>query len=227
MKKNTFILFITLLLATFSAFAQEKTTNITVGGNPIKFPAPTAQFKEVGEEQRSLFNAFVPESNKLLCVFLDTSDYNRLSSGNTEGIVMEKYMLIEVNSQVESTNLGLDDFADVKKGVASSLKTDMNEIIEDANKILKLKLEDNADVEIGKPNYLGCIYETKESYGLLMSFNIKSETKTVKKLCSLNFLRLNNRLIYIYVYCNFDDITKVKWLKNISESWAKEILKAN
>ena len=226
--KKTFTLIITIfILCTNSAFNQNSNTVVTMGGVNITIPSANNTYKEVGESQRELFNSFVPETNSLLCVFLDTNDYSYLLKGANENVVMETYMLVEFGKQVESMDCSAKDFLEVKDGVVSTLKNDLDAIKAEANKILNEQKENIGDVEVGTPKTLGKIYEINDAFGSLMSIDYKTDTKVKKMLCSVNFLRLKNRLVYIYIYSKFNNIDNVKYINEISKSWAKLLLEQN
>jgi len=227
MKKIVFVIFMVVVLGVFHVSAQDNTTVIDIGGVKINIPTPNAGFKEVGINQHDLFNTFIPDFNKLLCVYTDTSDYTHLLNGENDNVKLNNYMFIEVSKKFINHDITTEDFNDLKKEVVGLLKKDLSDIIESANEVLQERKDEVGDVNINEPKALGCIYDIKNAYGSLMSINAKTETTKAKLICSLNFIRIKKRLIYIYVYCNFDNINKINWIKDFSESWAKAILDAN
>jgi len=227
MKKLSFIILTFLIFNTFIASSQNIVTISNVSGKAIKFTVPNSEYREVGDAQRYQFASYLPPSNSMLCVFLDTFDIRKLANRENESIKMDKYMLIEINKNLIDSDCSDSNFILVKSDVIESLKNDMTKLMEDANIILKETIDEKEDVNINHLKTLGILYDNKETFGILMSFVVKNGNKSIKKLCSVNFLQLNNRLIYVYVYTTFNDIAKVKWIKDISISWSKDLLEAN
>ncbi|MEI6821960.1 MAG: hypothetical protein WCL51_08480 [Bacteroidota bacterium] len=227
MRKLSFILLSVLVLNTFKMSAQNIVTTSNVSGKLIKFPVPNSQYKEVGDAQRYQFASFLPSSNSMLCIYLDTFDITKLVNHENENIKMETYMFVEINKNLIDSDCSDTNFIEVKAEALQLLKDDTIQLLDDANSFLKEIIDEKEDVKLNHLKNLGIIYDTKESCGMLMSFVVKNGNKSTKKLCSVNYLRLNNRLIYVYVYATFTDIAQVKWIKETSESWAKAILGAN
>ena len=227
MKKLSFFVLTVLVFNAFITSAQNAYTTMTVGGSTINFSAPTTEYKEVVPSQRDQFSSFLPPSNSMLCVYLDTFDLKKLLIRETDSIKMDKYMLIEINKNLVESNCSDSNFAMVKRDAFESLKNDSKQLMDDANNILKEIIDEKEDVNLNHLKTMGILYDNKETCGMLMSFVVKNGNKSVKKLCSVNFLKLNNRLIYMYVFTTFNDISKVKWVKDISISWANDLLEAN
>ena len=227
MKKLSVLILVVLTFNTFVASAQNIVTISNVGGKVIKFPVPNSQFNEVGDAQRYQFASYLPQSNSMLCVYLDTIDVTKLVKHENDSIKMEKYMLVEINKNLIDTECSDSNFVEVKAEAFQSLKDDAKQLMEDANNTLKEIIDATEDVNINHLKNLGIIYDTKEACGMLMSFVVKNGDKSIKKLCSVNYLRLNNRLIYVYVYTNFTDIAQVNWIKDVSISWSNNLLEAN
>ena len=221
------IVVIGFVLGGFHISAQNKITIVDIGGVKINIPSPNKHFIEVGEEQRPIFADFVLESSNMLCVFLDTNDIIKMLNGKTEDLKLDKFIVVQIDKDEVERDYNEDDFIEIKNNTLESITSDLKEINEKGNNILNKKLDESVSNEANEPKTLGKIKDTKESFGVLMTLKVNSNIRTMNLLSSVNLLRIRNKLISANIYCNFDDIAKIKWITDFSETWAKAILDAN
>ena len=119
-------------------------------------------------------------------------------------------------------------FEEIKNFAQEAVKKELEESVnEKITNLINKKLDESVSNEANEPKTLGKIKDTKESFGVLMTLKVNSNIRTMNLLSSVNLLRIRNKLISANIYCNFDDIAKIKWITDFSETWAKAILDAN
>ena len=126
-----------------SSEAEAKNNNTSpvysfnVGGSvSISFPPPTADFIEVGYDNRELMEIVVPPNNRLLCAFVLNNDLSRLNKGGDQ--FLTKYAIVQVNRQAEYIDCETNDFKEVIEGAKEAFDGNMTSYFEEAKNYLIL-----------------------------------------------------------------------------------------
>ena len=227
MKKLIFLFFILIVLNTFGQKAKDNTFVINLGGPAVKIPAPTKQFIEAGPKQRAYFSSFEPLTISMHCVFIDTADYRKIVIEKNDTIVPDKYFLVESIKKHETSNCTLKEFEEIRKGVTELLTKDMTRIIDTVGYIVKQPSDLIRDVNLERPNSIGCIYDTKDACGILQLSIFKYEYKTRRMMRTLNYILIKNRVILLYVNYLYDGTESIKQIIRLSKNWTKAIIEKN
>jgi hypothetical protein len=227
-----------LLLAWSTAIAQDKSPapakplepqSYRSGLKSIVIPPPTADLSELGPDYRVLMESTVPDTNRLLAAFLSAEDSANLRSGISKGAY--RYALVENLRRAEFIDIDADAFKQVSDSIAKQFGVDLNASMKDYEEELNHKLKAMRGVDttmtLDKPMQLGVFFLKTNacSFGLIQQ--ISAAGSSVKMVAGITFLRVQNRLIYAYVYSAYRDEDSVQWVRKTSEQWADAILKAN
>ncbi|MCP4649955.1 MAG: hypothetical protein GY853_07760 [PVC group bacterium] len=211
----------------------EPTTTVQTfkaGGTPIAIPPPTPEMTEVGYDTRELMEIFVPQNNRLIAAFVLTEDLPRLAAGD-ENLIMSLYSMVQVPRRGEAMDCAASDFSEVTAGAKEQFGDIMNSSMKEAedefNRRMKaLDLED-ATMSMKDPVQIGCLFSKPDSYcfGMIMENTIGGITTKMTMGCML--LRVRNRMIFVYLYKEYENEETVTWLRKNTEAWSDAILAAN
>jgi len=218
-----------LLIATnLAAFCAESPFKASVGGQTILIPAPS-NYVEVGLEKRQIFPSDIP--NRLLAWFALPQELKTLGTSKNEGLT--RHMQVQVSKKIEDQNLGPSDFNEI----ATMLTKQQDEIFasatDEVNNILKKMTSGTgiSDLKLSQPKSLGSFYKSENvaSFLMLMSMEVatKQGKRTEKVVCATNLMRVKDRLLFVYVYCNAEEKNSLDWVKDVSKTWTQAILNAN
>lgn len=219
-----------------SACAQDTTNKATpvqsfkAGGVPIAFPVPTAEMVEVGDDNREIMEVFVPSSNRLLAAFMPVKDLSRFENGD-ETLLLSQYGLVQVSRKAEYMDIDASDFEDVLAGAKETFGDVMNssaqEIEDEINQRLKALDLDSAKIDIDEPLLLGSFFSKPDAYGFGMITQYSMGGDVFEMACGTAFVRVKDRLLFVYLYAEYVDQDTVNWLRKTTEAWVDAILAAN
>ena len=191
----------------------------------VGIPTPAEGFFEVGAEKREYFREH-PET-RLLCAFVTATDFERLRKP-ADG--MDRYMLVRTGRKLEDRDVSSYQFEQVVASVKPQLDTRVNDAVRKTEERLKKdykELHRREEVSISRPVSLGA-FEAKDIYGFGVLLSGSVSGRANKKYVSETVLiRLNKRMVYLYVYALYVDETSVKWARDVAENWARQILASN
>lgn len=199
------------------------------GLKSIVIPPPTADLSEIGPDYRVLMDSSVPDTNRLLAAFLSAEDFVNVRSGISKGA--NRYALVENLRRAEFIDVDADTFKQVSNSVAQQFGATLNASVKDEEEELNRKLKamrgSDTTMTLDKPMQLGVFFSKPNacSFGIIQQ--ISAAGSSVKMVAGVTILRVQNRLIYAYLYSAYKDEDSVQWVRKISEQWADAILKAN
>jgi hypothetical protein len=231
-------IFLLILLIIVSVIGNAQTLNekvsklqsFIVGGVSIKIPVPDTAMVEVGKANRSNMEIFVPQNNKLISAYVLTNDLPILFKENNN-TVMSKYALVEVPRGGENMDCGADDFKEVVNGAKESFGGEFSSVLQESEDEFnrRIKSLDLADMQIrfGQTTQLGCFFSKQDiiGFGILASYEMGGNPIKMGMVVSL--IRVNKRLLFVYLYAEYKDDETIKWLRNVGEKWNDEIMKIN
>jgi len=230
------LLFTLLIIASVSGNAQvsnvtvSKSEAFTVGGVSVKFPLPDVTMTEVGSDNHSKMEIFVPQNNKLISAYVLKDDLSKLFSGS-DNTVMSKYALVEVPRGAETMDCGAEDFKEVVDGAKESFgggfSSILNESTEEFNRRIKSLNIADMQVKIGDAKQLGCFYLKQDIIGFGMLASYEMGGNPIKMAMVASLIRVNKRLIFVYLYSEYKNDETINWLRTTAEKWVDEILKVN
>lgn len=204
------------------------------GGVNLTIPPPTGELAEMGANYRSMMDPFVPDSNRLVAAFLLPDDLRSFQSGKRVGL--RRYALVEVPRSDEFTVVSADDFQNAANAVDkqfgstgdSGLTNNLVKQEEDElNRKLKALNLNSPKTTLGKPVMLGKFFSKANVYCFGMVTQVSSSGSTVNMLIGVLLMRVNSRILYVYVYTEYNGDETVPWIQRTTMSWADAILSGN
>jgi hypothetical protein len=216
-----------LLAACFPAAAADP--EFKAGGVALVLPGLSADFMEVGDKLRTtLFELLTPASNRLLSAYVPSRSLTALNSGKGLG-GLDIYAMVEVPRQSEYTDVTPQLFAEVMKGMESSMGNLDAKTLENVEQELSVRLKSMgaASVEIGHPEMLGGLFRKPDAASVAMLVAYKQGERSVTMANGIAFLRVRQRLIFVYLFRKYESPDTVSWLRKNLEPWVDAILAKN
>ena len=208
-----------------------------VGGVAVVVPTPWQDMVELGADRRGFMDQFVPPTNRLIAGFVNADDASKVGSGVVKA--PPRIAMMSVSREYESTEIREDGFKmivdNVRKQFDVTAEGYANENEEEFNRRMTALNLDNIKITVGKPISLGCLFSTPNSAGfgtILQVSATNSEEKPTKdhsmqKSLSVLFVRVKNRVLFGYIFADYEGPETVKWLRRVSQDWSDAILAAN
>jgi hypothetical protein len=212
----------------FTAGGGSSIPGFSVGGLSLILPSPTGDMNEVGNEDRTLFNLVVPNSNRLVAAYLPAQDLAHLRA-KTEG-GLSKYALVEALRSAEFSDIDSSDFSTLVNTLGNQMGSIVNADFEESeaqfNRRMKtLKL--NEKLSLGKPVMLGLLFTQKNAVGFGMITPVTINGVTKKMVMATILLRVRQRLLFAYVFAQYKDEQTADWTRKTAEQWTDAILVSN
>jgi hypothetical protein len=170
----------------------------------------------------------VPSNNRLLDAYLPAQRLAELNKGTGAGR-LEVYAMLEVSRRGEYADCTPEAFQQVLASIGPTMgtfnKTSMDELEQEMNS--HLKSPGTKPVELGRPEMLGGIFQKSNAAGFAMSTAIKQDDRSVSMATGVALIRVRQRLIFAYLYSQFDSPESLTWLRKNLEAWCDAILAKN
>jgi len=230
-----------LSLVSTSAVAQTQKTGVTtfpLGNQLTVIPAPDG-FEEAASQFEFIkdhFSRTEALDNDMLAVHLPRGDCDKLRAG--ESAPLNFYTKVSIRKAIRDEDYSAERFADL---VATFRKTgshvlDVNSptmkgAVQQLDKGLSEINKKETRVALSQPVNLGEFDTRPNVYGviLMISFTSKSgDSKvTLPLVAGLSYVRVKQRLIYVYTYRRYNSVADVEVLRDFTRQWLGKILAAN
>lgn len=218
-----------LALIAQSSAAAPAVPTYRAGLKSLTIPAPSADLAEIGSDYRVLLEPLAPDSNRLIAAFAHPDDLAAMRAGSSDG--MQQYALVEVLRRAEFADITPEIFKQVADGMATQFGTTLDASLKDAqdqlNRSLKALNDNAATVSLDKPIQLGLLFSKPDACGFGVVMPVSAGGKTIKMATAVIVLRVQDRVVFAYLYNNYNDEDSVKWVRKTGEDWADAILAAN
>jgi len=230
-----------LFLVGSSGIAQTSKTEVTtfqLGNQLTVIPAPEG-FEEAAsqfESVKELFSRTEVADNDMLSVDLPKADCDKLRAG--EAATFKLYTKVSIRKAIRDLDYSSERFAELvatfRKSGAQAL--DVNgPVVKNAVRQLDKGLSEinkkETTVALSQPVNLGEFDTRPNVYGviLLLTFTSKSGDSevTTPLVAGLSYVRVKQRLIYVYTYRVYNSAADVAALRDLSKQWLTKILAAN
>jgi hypothetical protein len=239
MKPSSII--IAILFTIVSAQAQTPKViagSYHLGEQVIVIPAP-ADFEEAAsqfEVIKSRFTQTEAPENDLLAVHLQRADCDKLRAGELGPLTF--YTKVSVPKSVRELDFSTQAFA----ALVSEFRKNGSQYLDTNSPALKTTIErlsqrvselsgTDTKVDLGQPVNLGEFDTRPNVYGVMLLMNFKAQTsageRSVLLLCGLSYVRVGQRLIYVYTYRKYEATSDVEFLRHFTKEWLGQILAAN
>ena len=232
---------IVILAASFSLAAQTtdaRATPFQLGERVVTIPNPDG-FEEAASQFESIkkqMTATEDPGNDMLAVHLPKEDCEKLRRG--EFGAHDFYTKISIRKANRTRDETVSDFSalvsEFRKSGADVLDINsprMKATVEHLDKSLSELNKSDTNLEMSQPVNLGEFDTRPNVYSVLLLLTYKYDENGVRKtkpiIGGLTFLRVNQRLIYVFTYRNYAAKTDFEVLQSFTKTWVGKILAAN
>lgn len=217
-----------LVLACSSALAQDAPT-YRAGLKSLAIPAPSSDLAEAGSDYRVLLEPFAPTANRLIAGFVQPADLEIIRSAGTAPL--NRYALVEIPRRAEFSEITSDQFKEIAASLASQFGATLDVTLKDQqdeiNRRLKALGSASGDITLDKPIQLGTFFSKPDASAFGMVMQISSAGKSKKMVMGMIVLRVQSRVLFVYLYSEYKDQSSIDWVRTAEDHWADAILRAN
>lgn len=226
----------TLCLA--GAQAQTASAPLQVGGVAIEAPALPGfnEISKISPDVVALAEAMIPATNRLLGVYLSDRDYEKLVNGESPDF--DRYMFIQVHRELENKNVSRADFREISTQLKAQQDTILEDVREDVGKIfdsasdqISKDYDVSLDMQLGDQKSLGVFLDQPNAVAFtsLVKYqgNLEGESFDYIMAGSTMLMKVKRRLLYVYVYSQYETQADVDWVESRTSELANLLLTAN
>jgi hypothetical protein len=222
------------------ATAQAQTANdpFIVGGVTIEAPSLDGfnEISQISPEVVALAEAMIPPANRLLGVYLSDRDYEKLVNG--ESPEFDRYIFIQVHRELENKNVTRTDFRQISTQLKAQQDTILDDVEEDVGKLfdsasnqISKDYDVSLDMKLGDQKSLGVFLDQPNAVAFtsLVKYqgSLEGESFDYVMAGSTTLMKVKRRLLYIYVYSQYEAQADVDWVESRTTELANLILTAN
>jgi hypothetical protein len=230
-----------VLLTIALAAGQKPNTDVVVfqlGDQPTRIPAPEG-FEEAAAQFENIKDHFTrteDPQNDMLAVHLPRADCEKLRA-NLSGS-FNFYTKVSVRRDRREAEYSAEQFAalieEFRKHGAQYLDVNspsMKATIDRLSKGVSESKKEETRIDLSQPVNLGEFDTRPNVYAVMLLLNLKTQSSsgetTVPILGGLSFVRVKQRLIYVYTYRKYQSKQDIEVLRDFTRKWVGEILAAN
>lgn len=238
MKPNSQILCSLIVLVSSIAFscvqsnAQSGTRNTAqtfrAGLKSIAIPQPSPELVETGSDYRVVLELLAPNQNRLLAAFLLPEELKAVIAGPTS---LSRYALVEVPRRAEFATVTPASFKQISDGMAQQFGASMDATLKDqeeeVNRRIKIYSSSAPTITMDKPFMLGTFFAKPDASSFGMILQLASNGAPKKMAAAVTIIRVQERVMFLYIYTSYVNDDSVKWVRTTAEQWTDAVLKAN
>lgn len=232
-----------VVLLSLNAVAQSQSLNVLapvfqLGDQATTIPAP-AGFAEAASQFENIRNHFTTTEapgNEMLAVFLPQADCKKLRAG-TFG-PFNFYTKVSVRAAVRGESYSGARFAELvayfRKNEGTLLDMNspaMKATLQRLEQGLSKLNDKETHVDLPQLTRLGEFDTRPNVYAVMLLLNVTAQAgksvETTPLLGTLVYLRVKNRMIYVYTYRKYISPDDVSLLRDFTRQWITQILAAN
>ncbi len=224
-----------------AAVAQGRKPLVAVfqlGNQATRIPAP-AGFEEAAsqfEKIKNHFTATEAPDNDMLAVHLPRADCEKLRAG--EFGPFDFYTKVSIRRGVRDEDYSAARFANLVSTFRQSGSQildingpTMKGILERLDQSLSELSQQETEIDLSQPVNLGEFDTRPNVYSVMLLINFKTKVgdteASVPVLGGLSYVRIKQRLVYVYTYRKYKSGTDVQILRDFTKRWIGQILAAN
>ena len=224
-----------------AAVAQTRKTNVAVfqlGNQATRIPTP-AGFEEAAsqfEKIKSHFTATEAPDNDMLAIYMSRADCNKLRAGGFGPF--DFYTKVSIRRGVREEEYSAERFASLitafRQNGTQILDINgpaLKDIVKRLDKSLTELNQQETEVELSQPVNLGEFDTRPNVYSVMLLMNVRTTTgdasASVPVLGGLSYVRIKERMVYVYTYRKYNAETDVQILRDFTREWIGQILAAN
>jgi len=214
--------------------AKAAAVTIRLGTSAVVIPAPegyeeaTSQFESI----KTRFTQSEAPSNEMLLVHLMSSDCELLR--RTQEPKLDQYTKVSIRQTAKDREYYQADLAalvvEFRKNGASFMDPNsptMKSLLERVEQRLK-KTNPDGSLDMSQPINMGELEVSPNNYSVMLLLPFKgSSGESMPILAGMSFMRLQQRLVYVYTYRRYHSKADVEILQTFTKAWTSSILAAN
>jgi hypothetical protein len=242
MKNPLMLIVLTILFfASSTTSAQSRQTSVAtfrLGSQLTTIPAPVG-FEEAAsqfETIKTYFNSTEVPGNDVLAVHLPRADCQKLRAGSFGPFNF--YTKISIRKGNRERDYSAENFASLvaefRKSGAKYLDVNsplMKAATDRLGKGTSELHQEETQVDFSQPVNLGEFDTRPNVYSAMLLLNVKTQSAdsklSVPILGALSYVRVGQRLLYIYTYRKFESQNDLAMLRDFTKRWIGQILAAN
>lgn len=199
-----------------------------VGLKSIVIPSPTPELADPGPDYRVLFEPLAPVNNRLVAVFLLPDEMKAAETGTTS---LSRYAVVEVLRRAEFAEISPAMYKQVTDAIGNQFGAKLDATMKDSQTEIDLKLKalatQPATITLEQPKMLGSLFSKPDAdgYGSLMPISVNG--KTITEAVCMSVVRVQNRVLMLYLYTRYEGPDSVKWVQSVGDQWTDAVLKTN
>lgn len=233
-----FLIFIFLFVLNMNIIAQSFKVNI--GSDTILLPPNIGSFSEIHDidpnAMKNIADNFTPPQNELLGLYLSESDLGLILKG--EQPAYKRYIMVQIMKAIKDKKIDRTQFADFEKAFEENLDKSLSSSDKETvslfkNQSDKLATKENIalKMELGKMISLGTFVKnekyTVSSFLSKTLMEIDGKKTDYIQCGGISLININNKVIFVYIYSNYDNITDLDWVRNLSKDLCDRIIQLN
>lgn len=233
-----------LIFLPFQSYAGTQSVSVNIGEKTIHLPAPEGFFEvsHLSEAIRKFTETLTPPENRLLAVFVSGKSFGQIMKDDSTWIknnatLGDRYMLVQVFREDENKIISNLEFAQFKDSLKQKqlpfekIKDRVGAIIKKATDEISHEHDIVLDFKYDKPVPLGVFMDKPDvvAFAVLMKTQkLLNRTSTVSfQVGGTSILKTKDKILFIYVYSNFDTVEDLDWVQAVSSRWVEQILLEN
>jgi hypothetical protein len=209
-----------------------------LGNQATRIPAPTG-FEEAASQFEKIKHHFTlteAPDNDMLAVHLPRADCEKLRAG--EFGPFDFYTKVSIRRAIRDEAYSAEHFANLiatfRQSGGQILDINgptMKGVVERLDKSLTELSQQSTEIDLSQPVNLGEFDTRPNVYSVMLLMNFKTkigdETANVPVLGGLSYVRIKQRLVYVYTYRKYKAGADVQILRDFTKTWIGQILAAN
>jgi hypothetical protein len=209
--------------------ARPADTTFHVGLKTIAIPSPADDLVETGPDYRVMLENLVPNNNRLVAGYLTQPEFDKLRTATT---TLSRYAMVQVPRTAEFVDITPEIFKQINDTLATQFEAQADASVKDSqdeiNRRLKAVGQGSTTITLDKPLMLGLFFSKPYAtgYGEITPVAVNGGASQ-KVAAGITFIRVQQRVLFLYIYAPYKDEDTVKWVRTTGEKWADAILAAN
>jgi hypothetical protein len=200
-----------------------------VGLKSISIPPPSKDLPEIGSDYRVVLETLAPATNRLVAAFNRPEDLHQILAGGNAPL--PRYALVEIPRRAEFVDVDSASFRTVIDNVAQSFGANLDADVKKAQDDLNRKIKDldsnSSAIALEKPLALGAFFSKPEAAAFGLVESVAAQGPATKMALGVVVLRVQNRVVFLYLYSVYKDESSIQWVRSTGEQWADAVLAAN
>jgi hypothetical protein len=219
---------------TSSRSATTQNYTYQLGARLVIIPPP-AGFAEAftqAEYLAQVLTATESPANEVLTAHLPIKDLNRIRRGELAGF--DFYTKVSVLRSAKTQDISEAQYA----GLVAKLESTFSQVLDINGPTMKSAVRNmrgglssvtgqDVQLDLEQPQNLGSFEKTKDVYSTMLLMVLKGPRGKLPLLGGASFIRVNNRLLFVYTYRKFSSEKDAEVLRDFTREWVRQIIAAN